>query len=160
MRALAPARMLRDISAAFAHPTHPGAPHDDPEDFDILPYVDIWKPYLEMLIAPSQHCDKEKPASCRSVHRALDTLLRFQLDDDIATLPDLDTFGPAPTHLIPSHAATSHVDQMTDAALLSHMSTLTPPVPRTATGSSGHEAEARPRVQAARRSKRLAGRQA
>jgi hypothetical protein len=53
-------------------------------------------------------------------------LLRFQLSDDIAALPDLDT-GPAPA----SDALTTSrfpVNLTADAALLSHMSTL-PPVP-------------------------------
>jgi hypothetical protein len=50
--------------------------------------MQTWLTYLEMLICTFKHCDKEKPASCRAVHRALDILLRFQLDD-IAALPDL-----------------------------------------------------------------------
>jgi hypothetical protein len=84
--------MLHDISTALAHYTHQAVPHDDPEEpeFDIHPAIcRHMQPYLEMLVAPSQHCDKEKPASCRAVHRALDILLRFQLSDDIAALPDL-----------------------------------------------------------------------
>jgi hypothetical protein len=95
LRALGPnaARHIRRPCA----PDTPGCPTTTLKSQDILPYADICKPYLEMLVAPSKHCDKEKPASCRAVHRALDILLRFQLDDDIAALPDLDTFGPAPS---------------------------------------------------------------
>jgi hypothetical protein len=49
-------------------------------------------------VAPSKHCDKEKPAHA-ALCIELDILLRFQLFDDIAALPDLDTFGPAPQHI-------------------------------------------------------------
>jgi hypothetical protein len=84
--------MLHDISTALAHPTHQAVPHDDPEEPELIScHMQTYATLPGNARCPSQHCDKEKPASCRAVHRALDILLRFQLDDDIAALPDLDT---------------------------------------------------------------------
>jgi hypothetical protein len=81
--------MLHDISAAPGIPTHQAVPHDDPEELSELTSC-----YMQTsaTLPGNAHCavqafDKEKPASCRAVHRAsiycsdssyLMTLLRSQ----------------------------------------------------------------------------------
>jgi hypothetical protein len=68
-------------------------------------------------------------------------LLRFQLDDDIAALPDLDTFWTCP-HLMPPQPASFPCEPYDDAALLTcphlHFQFLALPM------ASGYEAEAAP----------------
>jgi hypothetical protein len=155
LRALAPARMLHDISAALRTPTHQAVPHDDPEEPELIScHMQTSATLPGDALAPSKHCHKEKPASCRAVHRALDILLRFQLDDDIAA-PQTLILWTCLSHLMPSQPSTSPVNLTADAALLSHMSNLTPPVPCTANGSSGMRPKPA-QVQAAR-PQRLAG---